>query len=242
MSGLRHTFTLKQAISFHYWTCKCMYFIWNSRVSSPCPWPCVFFKCWPVMGNLYGARGQFRWLQQCLFEACAASMNHSKSTPPLLKRFQCIFHQLLGDHVCLQASEACECPLNESISVFRRSAPQADAYIVFILFTVDGPTKSPLFIVCSLTSEDGNSSCMRYGASDLVSMQLIHHLQGLSGFEWGVKPGQARFLLLSMSPRRAAWVCVGSDETALILFSSCSFSLHPEMQTRLLFHSFKDLL
>lgn len=74
-----------------------------------CPPPCVFFRCWSVMGNLYGARGQFRWLQQSLFEGCAASVKHCKSTPPLLKRFQRIFHQLLGDRVC---REACERPLN----------------------------------------------------------------------------------------------------------------------------------
>lgn len=44
---------------------------------------CVFFRCWSVMGNLYGARGQFRWLQRCLFEEWAASVNTVKNASTL---------------------------------------------------------------------------------------------------------------------------------------------------------------
>lgn len=31
--------TLKQAISFHYWNDKCMYFMWNNRVRPPAQHP-----------------------------------------------------------------------------------------------------------------------------------------------------------------------------------------------------------
>lgn len=64
-----------------------MYFIWggqwdersDQRVrrtsTSPSSPPCVFFRCWPVMGNLYGARGQFKLLQQCGLEKRAGWVN-----------------------------------------------------------------------------------------------------------------------------------------------------------------------
>jgi len=63
---------------------------------------CVFFRCWPVMGNLYGARGQFKLLQQCGLEKRGARVNivNNAST---LNEFQheemCedgVFHQLFS--------------------------------------------------------------------------------------------------------------------------------------------------
>lgn len=87
--------------------------------------------------------------------------------------------------------EACERPLNQPVSAFRRAAPQADAYVVFMLFTVDQPTKTAL-----LSSAPHFWTWVLYEIWPirLGELQLIHHLQGLPGFEWGVKLGQARFL------------------------------------------------
>lgn len=49
----------------------------GERAAAPLPSspPCVFFRCWPVMGNLYAARGQFKLLQQCGLEKRAGRVN-----------------------------------------------------------------------------------------------------------------------------------------------------------------------
>lgn len=68
---------------------------------------CVLFRCWPVMGNLYGARGQFRWLQQCGFEEWAARVNivHSLNDFSTRRCEEMVFFIGYFPETCLRGEE-----------------------------------------------------------------------------------------------------------------------------------------